>query len=68
MILKVKRTDGGWDFYEAFKRVSVFEEIQNGKSRTVVDLNGSPIDAYLVVDTEAYLMNDNGKTLQVVHG
>lgn len=67
MILKVKRKiDGGWTYYDYIKSAIVSTNEIEGC--VMVDMNDSPHNCALAVYTEAYLMNDNGKTLQVVHG
>lgn len=67
MILKVKRKiDGGWTYYDGIKTAEVYN---NETDKCVVaDITDSLHNCKLAVNTEAYLMNDNGKTLQVVHG
>lgn len=67
MILKVKRKiDGGWTYYDAIKTADVYND--EAEKCVIADITDSPHNCKLAVYTEAYLMNDNGKTLQVVHG
>jgi len=69
MIFKCKISHGdGWTYYDGIKSARVFTEEHDGKNCVMIDLTDSPHDGIHAVNTEAYLMNDNGKTLQVVHG
>ena len=73
MVLKVANLnhDGsfmGWTYYDGIKTAAVYYETINKKIVACVDLISSPHSCVLTVDTESYLMNDNGKTLQVVFG
>lgn len=68
MIFKCKMSHGdGWAYYDGIKSTRVFVEERNGEKCVMIDLTDSPHNAIHAVYTEAYLMNDNGKTLQIVH-
>lgn len=71
MVLKVANVnrDGsflGWTFYDGIKTATVYNANEDGKIFQMVDMIDSPHSCVLAVITEAYLMNDNGKTLMVV--
>ena len=69
MILKVATTDPserGWIYYDKIDNAVVYRGIENGTSVMMVDAINSPHNCIIPIRTEAYLMNDNGKTLQVI--
>ena len=57
----------GWAYYDGIKSTRVFTEKHDGVNCVMVDLNDSPHNGIVAIYSEAYLLNDNGKTLQVVH-
>lgn len=75
MILKVRTPIGkdgkgqlefGWTFYDYLKSPTVYSVTEDGKVHHMVDMIESPHNCVLEVSTETFLMNDNGKTIQVV--
>ena len=75
MILKVRTPiykDGkepiafGWTYYDYLKSATVYSTMEDGKIYHAVDMLDSPHNCILGVTSEAFLMNDNGKTIQVV--
>lgn len=68
MIYKCKMGYGdGWAYYDGIRSTRVFTEEHDGEKCVMIDLNDSPHGGIHAVHTEAYLMNDNGKTMQIVH-
>lgn len=74
MIFKYLMTDpdgeNSWEYYDGVKFIRTREDKELG--RPVVNLyfdrNEPGIGMMFPVNEEAYLMNDNGKTIQAFHG